>query len=118
MGYRKKYEDSYLDDEEEEFDGTDTTDGERLVRLIKKGTLSDKEREMVPRLVERLFEGVKMPGGPGQVAKEGIIAVVRTYAETGAGERATALATRLMDLATATGNGELYYAATDILGDI
>ena len=43
MGYRKRYEDSYLDDEDEDLDGGDKTDGERIVALLRKPTRTEKE---------------------------------------------------------------------------
>lgn len=118
MGYRKKYEDSYLDEEEEEFDGSDLSDGQKLVRLIQKEERTDVQRELLVKLTNRLVEGAKLPGIPGAQAVDGIGMAVGAYVGVGSPEKAVELSTRLMAVAEAMGNRDLYYKASDMLGEL
>ncbi len=113
MGYRKRYEDSYLDDEDEELDGDDKTDGERIVALLQKQTRTEKEEARILKLTERLFVGARLPGIPGGQAFLGLAMVADVYRDLGHTEAATKLWARILELAEAVGNQEFYYKALD-----
>lgn len=116
MAYRKRYEDSYLDDEDEEFDGDGISDGERLAVLIKKETKTDKDTALIEKLTSRIMTGSRMPAGPGAHAKEGLLLVANTYKDIDDEEGAIRIWTHLLTLAEETGDRELYYKAIDGLG--
>ncbi len=118
MGYRKRYEDSYLDDEEEEFDGTDRTDAERIISLLQKHTLDQKQSERLKKLTERLFVGAELPGPPGALAIEGLAQVCNAYKEKGDIQTATALWFRISEVATKIGRSDLYYTALDEIANL
>lgn len=118
MGYRKRYEDSYLDDEEEEFDGSDKTDAERIIELLQKDTLDQKQSERLRKLTERLFVGAELPGPPGALALEGLAEVCNAYKEKGDIKTATAFWFRISEVATKIRNSELYYKALDEIADL
>jgi len=113
MAYVKRYEDSYLDEEDDEFDGDGKTDAERLIALIQKDTRSQKEDERVKKLTERLFNGAKLPGPPGETAILGLGLVADAYVAQGNNDTALALWARLAEAATAIGDKDLYYQAMD-----
>ena len=118
MSYRKRYEDSYLDDEDEDFDGTDRTDAERIVALLEKSARTPQEDARITKLTERLFVGAKLPGPPGEQAVFGLGMVAKAYAGLGIPDTATALWARISDTAEAIGNRELYYRAMDELAEL
>ena len=113
MTYRKRYEDSYLDEEDEEFDGNGKTDGERLEILIRKDDRTEKEDAFIKKLTERLFTGARLPPPPGTLAIEGLKGAARAYGERGDAQSALELWGRLAELGAQIGNRELYYAATE-----
>ncbi len=118
MSYHKRYEDSYLDEEDEEFDGSDKTDAERIIGLLEKAERTPKEDERIKKLIERLFVGAKLPAAPGEQAIYGIGMVANAYADLGQGETALALFARLSDIAELTGNRELYYKTTEAMDQL
>jgi hypothetical protein len=118
MSYHKRYEDSYLDDEDEEFAGDDMTDGQKIVTLLQRENRSQKDDAFIAKLTERLFAGVKMPNPIGVNAVEGISLVATTYAGLGARNSAVALLERLSDTATSTGNKDMYYKAMDMITEL
>ena len=113
MAYRKKYEDTYLDDEIDEFDGDNKTDAEKVITLIKRPALTPKDEELVKKLTERMFVGAKLPGPPGVGAIAGLQQVAMAYADLSAFETAAALWERIADVAGEIGNKDLYYHAMD-----
>lgn len=117
MGYRKKFEDSYLDDESEEFDGNDTTDAERYIKILSKEVKTGEDLDRMERLKERMFLQAKLPGVPGSIAKDGIIKVSHALIEVGKRADGIDLLTKLSDLATEIGDRDLYYLALDSMGD-
>ncbi len=54
MSYHKRYEDSYLDEDDEDFDGT--TDEERLENLLKKDPRTQKDTENLKKVANRLLD--------------------------------------------------------------
>ncbi len=117
MAYRKGYEDSYLDEEDEEFDGSDKTDAERIVALLEKPSRTAKEEERIKKLTERLFAGAKLPGPPGEQAVYGLEMVASAYHDLGSQPKAAELWVRISDTATLIGNKELYYKAMEKIGE-
>jgi hypothetical protein len=115
MTYRKRYEDSYLDDEDEEIDGDERTDAERIVALLEKPDRTPKEDARITKLLERLYVGAKLPGPPGENAIYGIEVVAGAYAALGAPDTATGLWERLGDVAGNIGRSDLYYKAMDAI---
>jgi hypothetical protein len=113
MGYRKRYEDSYLDEDEKDTDELGKTDSERIVVLLGKPSRTLKEEEKVKLLTQRLFNGAKMPGAVGADAVSELAAVAKTYADLGVPDEAVAIWAQIGDIAGATGNKELYYQAMD-----
>lgn len=113
MGYRKRYEDSYLDDEDDEFDGDDKTDGERIVALLMKPSRTEKEEARIKKLTERLFVGTHLPGIPGSQAFLGLSMAADAYRDLGHTEIATQLWARILEVSEAVGNQEYYYKALD-----
>lgn len=113
MGYRKRYEDSYLDDEDEDLDGGDKTDGERIVALLRKPTRTEKEEARILKLIERLFVGAHLPGIPGSQAFFGLGMAADAYRDLGETDMATKLWARILEVSEAVGNQEYYYKALD-----
>ncbi len=114
MGYRGRYEDSYLDDEEDDADGK--TEVERIVALLEKAARTETEETQLGKLTERLFGAVRMGGAARKNAVEGIGTVADAYAALGMAEPAIALWARLSDIAEDVGDRELYYKAVDEMG--
>ncbi len=117
MGYRKKFEDSYLDDEVDEFEGNDTTDAERYLRLFLKEIKSGEDLDKLEKIKTRMYLQAKLPGIPGVTAKEGIIIVSRQMKEIGKNAEAIEWLTKLQDLATEIGDKELYYQSMDEMSE-
>ncbi len=113
MVYRKKYEDSYLDNEDEDFDGDGISDGEKLATLILKKDKSEKEIALIAKITQRLFIGSRMPAGPGARAIQGLITVAQAYTSIEDEKNSTEIWTHLLDVAETTGNKDLYYTAMD-----
>ncbi len=118
MSYHKRYEDSYLDEEEEEFAGDDMTDAQKLITLLQRENRSQKDTALLQKLTERLFAGVKMPNPIGAKAVEGIGLVATAYAQLGARNSAIMLLERLSDTATSVGNKDMYYQAMDMITEL
>lgn len=118
MAYRKKYEDSYLDDEDEEFEGDERSDTEKLIDLIQRPSRTPKQEEWVKKLTERLFEGAKLPKPLGEIAQQGLQLAATTYSDLGQTEKALALWARISDVATLIGDRELYYKAMDQIENV
>lgn len=113
MSYKKRYEDSYLDEEDEEFAGDERSDGEKIVSLLQKAERTQKENERIKRLTERLFMGARMPATPGALAVADIALVAETYAGLGDADTAVLMWSRLSEIAEANGDRELYYRSLD-----
>lgn len=118
MAYQKKYEDTYLDKDDEEFTGDDKTDAERIVALLEKPSRSPKEEVLVQQLTERLFVAAQLPGTPGEQAVFGLELVANAYKDLGLVDTATALWAQLSDVAGVIGNKELYYKAMDAITEL
>lgn len=54
MSYHKRYEDSYLDEDDEDFDGT--TDEMRLENLLKKNPRTEKDTVNLKKVANRLID--------------------------------------------------------------
>ena len=113
MAYRKRYEDSYLDEDEKDTDELGKTDAERIVALLNKPSRTLKEEEKIKLLTTRLLVGAKMPGEVGENAVSELAAVAKTYAELGAVDTAVDLWSQISDIAGLIGNKELYYQAME-----
>ncbi len=113
MSYHRRPEDSYLDNETEEFDGDNRTDAERLISLIQKASRTPKEDEWVKKLTERMFVATRLPPPIGPQAVAGLGQVAGAYRAIGADAEAVALWVRLSDVATAIGDRDLYYHAME-----
>lgn len=118
MAYQKRYEDSYLDEEEDDFDGAGFSDGARLVLLIKKTNLSQKEEVFLMKLTDRLTKTAMMPGTVGKEAIEGLVTSAEAYFDVGQKDMAIETWARLLDIAENIGNKDLYYKATDRMAEI
>ncbi len=55
MSYHKRYEDSYLDDEDEDLDDG-KTDEQRLTALVEKNPRTAKEDERLKKIAGRLLD--------------------------------------------------------------
>lgn len=60
MSYRKHYEDSYLDEDDEDFDGT--TDEERLENLLNKNPRTQKDNDNLKKVATRLLDKATING--------------------------------------------------------
>ena len=116
MVYTKRYEDSYLDKDDEEIEGV--SDEDRLVGLIQKADKSDRDHSIIHKLTDRLTNGAKMPGEPGKIALDGLKMAAGAYRDTGQNEAAIAIWARLVEVGEMTGNKDLYYEATDQMANI
>lgn len=114
MAYRKRYEDSYLDDEEEP-EGTPAGDITRLQRLSVKEDITAAEEQMVGEIVQRIATRARMVGAIGADALSALEYVITLYEARGALDEARKLWVILLECAEATGNKELYYRAADQL---
>ena len=118
MSYKKRYEDSYLDEEDEDFEGSSSmTDTDKLVHLILKRQPTDKEVRLIEKLTMRLVNYTKMPGEIGKSAINGLGLATEAYNAEGRLEEASRIWAMLLDVAEATGNQELYYRASDGLAN-
>ena len=117
MGYRKKFEDSYLDDEVEEFEGSDITDADRYIKILQKPELSSNDTDRLEALRERMLLQAKLPGIPGTVAKGGLITVARAYKGLGQLQNAVDLLVKVSDVATEIGDKDLYYQSMDEMSE-
>ena len=115
MAYRKRYEDSYLDKDEEEIPGDERTEGEKIVDLLKKPERTERDAEQIELRTDRLFKAARLPSTPGALAVVDIALVAEAYAARG--DRATAvdLWSHLSEIAEANGDKELYFRSMDEL---
>ncbi len=117
MVYRKKYEDSYLDDElfeiNEEGVATST-----LLKLVRKTPKSESDFAEIERRTSSLLSQGALPASIGALAIEELVFVTRAYADIGEVARARSLWARLGTLAEDTNNRDLYYQATDALATL
>lgn len=118
MGYRKRFEDSYLDEEDEEFDGTDRTDAERIIALLEKPVRTPQKDARTKKLTERLFVGAKLPGPPGEQAVYGLRMVAKAYADLSLVDDSAAFWARISDTAGVIGDKNLYYEAMDAMAEL
>lgn len=109
MGYRKRYEDSYLDEEENELEDVSKTDAERIIGLLQKESRTLPEEEKIKLLTDRLLMGARMPGDSGKSAVEELIQIAKTYGELGAPDISITLWSQISDIAGVIGNRDLYY---------
>ena len=116
MAYIKRYEDSYLDNEEDEVEGI--TDQDRIVGLIQKPDKNERDNSIIKKLTDRLTNSAKMPGEAGKIALEGLKMVAGTYRDLGQNESAISIWARLVEIGELTGNKDLYYEATDQMENI
>jgi hypothetical protein len=118
MSYKKRYEDSYLDEEDEDFEGSASmSDTDKLVHLILKKQPTDKEIRLIEKLTMRLVNGAKMPGALGESAVNGLGLATEAYNAEGRLEEASRIWAMLLDVAETTGNRDLYYRASDGLAN-
>lgn len=113
MAYRKKFEDSYLDEEPEEFDGKNLSDAQKVVLLIQKAEHTERDVAFIKKLTNRLELGAQMPGPMGTEALEGLQLIAEAYAAEEMDTEATETWARLVEVAQLVANKELYYYATD-----
>jgi|GEM_PF-3911727 len=113
MGYHKRFEDSYLDDDGDELDGDAASDGEKLLALIGKPERTEKETARIQKLIERMLRSVQMPDPLRSQAIEGLETAAHAYKGIGAPEQALELWALLADVAGIIGDKNLYYRATD-----
>jgi hypothetical protein len=113
MGYHKKFEDSYLDEEVDDFDGAGFSDGARLVLLIRKQNHTDREKVFLQKLTDKITTAAKIPGVSGSEAVDSLVNVAEAYYEIGQTEKALHMWARLIDIAEIIGNRDLYYKAID-----
>ena len=113
MAYHKRFEDSYLDGEPEEFDGKNLKDAEKIVILIQKTVRTEQDTDFIKKLTDRITMGAQMPGPMGQEALEGLQMVAEAYDTESMPEQATETWARLVEVAENIGNKELYDYAMD-----
>lgn len=113
MAYHKRYEDSYLDQEEEQFDGKNLKDSEKVVYLIQKFERTEKDTALMAKLTDRITLGAQMPGPMGKEAMEGLQLIAEAYTAESMPKQAIETWARLAEVAENLGNQELYYYATD-----
>ena len=113
MGYRKRYEDSYLDDDEKDTDEIGKTDSERIIALLEKSSRNITEEERIKRLTDRLLEGAKVPGPSGVQAIGELTQIARKYTELGGVDSGMSIWLQISDIAGLVGNKELYYQAME-----
>ena len=118
MGYQKRYEDSYLDEEEDDFDGAGFSDSARLVLLIRKVGRTERETAFLKKLTDRLTNAAKMPGVAGKEALDGLTVAAEAYFEIGQNEKAIEVWARIVDIAETMGDKDLYYKAVERMADI
>ena len=118
MSYKKRYEDSYLDEEDEDFEGSGTmSDTDKLVHLILKQAPTDKEVRLIEKLTMRLVGYARMPGAIGKDAVNGLGLATEAYNAENRLEEASRIWAMLLDVAEQTGDQELYYRASDGLAN-
>ena len=113
MAYHKKFEDSYLDAEPEEFDGKNLKDAEKIVILIRKPEHTEKDLAFIAKLTDRITLGAQMPGPMGQEALEGLQTVAEAYDTEGMQRETIETWARLLEVSERIGNKELYDYAMD-----
>ena len=118
MGYQKRYEDSYLDEEEDDFDGAGFSDSARLVLLIRKPGRSEKENAFLKKLTDRLTKAAMIADVPGKDAIEGLTTAAEVYFEIGQNEKSIETWARLVDIGEAIGDKDLYYLAVERMASI
>ena len=118
MAYQKRYEDSYLDKEDEEIPGDERTDGEKIVDLLRKPERSERDSERAELLTDRLFKAARMPGTPGALAVVDIALVSETQAALGNTEAAVEMWSHLSEIAEANGDKDLYFRCMDEITNV
>ena len=113
MAYHRKFEDSYLDAEPEEFDGKNLKDAEKIVLLIQKAEHSERDLAYIRMLTDRITVGAQMPGPMGQEALEGLQMVAEAYDTEGMPRETIETWARLVEVSENLGNKELYDYAMD-----
>ncbi len=118
MAYRKRYEDSYLDKDEEEIPGDERTEGEKIVDLLKKPDRTEDVADEIEHRIDRLFKAARMPSTPGALAVVDIALVAGFYAAAGQRERAVDMWNNLSGIAEANGDKDLYFRCMDEITNI
>ena len=118
MAYRKRYEDSYLDKDEEEIPGDERTEGEKIVDLLKKPDRTEDDADQIEHRVDRLFKAARMPSTPGALAVVDIAQVAAFYAAAGKRESAVDLWNHLSEIAEANGDRDLYFRCMDEITNV
>lgn len=118
MAYMRKFEDSNLDKEPEEFDGKNLKDSEKIVILIQKTNRTESDVQMIQKLTDRITFGAQISGPMGQEALEGLQLVAEAYAAEGMETESTETWARIMELSDTLGNKDLYYYAMDKMSGV
>ena len=118
MSYHKRYEDSYLDKDDEEIPGDERSDGEKIAALIQDPEPSKERLERIQRLSERLFMAARMPSTPGALAVADIALVAEAYAALGNTSFSVELWSRLSEIAETNGDKELYFRCMDEISNV
>ncbi len=109
MGYRKRFEDSYLDEESEEFEASES-DISKLLKYISEGNVAESEKLLI-----RFYNYSVMPGEPGRRALAGLERVAVAYQDMGNMEKGAEVWTKLLELAEQKGDKHLYFRAMENL---
>jgi hypothetical protein len=113
MAYRKRYEDTYLDDAGEDENGQALSEGQRIAQVVLESDDIDARKGELDERVRKLFLTARIPAGPGREAIEGLQLVAEAYLAKGATSAARGIYADLLSLSEEIGNGELYYWALD-----
>ena len=116
--YRKRYEDSYLDAEEDEFGGMNLKDADKVLFLVQKQMKGDTDRMLIEKLTDRLCVQAQMPGPTGKEGREGLISLADGYLGLQMSKETTETLARLLEVAEYVGDKDLYYLATDKMLEI
>ena len=113
MAYHKRYEDSYLDKDEEELPGDERTPGEKIVDILSQPERSERDKERVEQMTDKLFKAARLPSTPGALAVVDIALVAEKYASMDEIETAVDLWSHLSEIAEANGDKELYFRSME-----
>ncbi len=116
--YRKRYEDSYLDAEEDEFGGMTLNDADKVLFLVRKTIKGENDRMLIEKLTDRMCVQAELNGSIGIGALEGLKSLVDGYFDAQMVKEATETLARILEVAERIGDKELYYFATDKMLEI
>jgi hypothetical protein len=111
--YRKRYEDSYLDAEEDEFSGMNIKDADKVLFLVRKTVKGNTDRMLIEKLTDRLCVQSMLSGSMGTDAVEGLKSLVEAYGDMQMVKESTETLARILEVAERIGDRDLYYYATD-----